>query len=151
MPWFVAPFGRDLLLAGLETLMLDPRIAVDAIRFLTRLQGRTDSAFRDEEPGKIMHELRQGELAAIKSIPHTPYYGAADTTALYLLVICETVMWTGDLEFFDQLRDPVAAALGWIDTHGDLDGDGFVEFRRRSALGPREPGLARRPRRDRPP
>jgi glycogen debranching enzyme len=135
VPWFVAPFGRDLLLAGLETLMLDPRIAVDAIRFLTRLQGRGDSAFREEEPGKIMHELRQGELAAIRSIPHTPYYGAADTTALYLLAICETVMWTGDLEFFDQLREPVAAAMGWIDTHGDLDGDGFVEYRRRSRSG----------------
>jgi len=135
VPWFVAPFGRDSTIACLETLMLDPRPAVDCLRLLTRLQGRTDSAFREEEPGKIMHELRQGELAALKSIPHTPYYGAVDATALYLLLVCEVVMWTGDLEFFELLRAPIEAALRWIDEAGDLDGDGFVEYRRRSRAG----------------
>ncbi len=82
-----------------------------------------------------MHELRGGELAALKAIPHTPYYGAVDTTPLYLLLICEVVMWTGDLEFFELLRDPIEAALRWIDDLGDLDGDGFVEYRRRSRAG----------------
>ncbi|HMK91926.1 MAG TPA: hypothetical protein VK576_02910, partial [Thermoleophilia bacterium] len=135
VPWFVAPFGRETTIACLETLMLDPRPAVDCLRLLTRLQGRTDNAFREEEPGKIMHELRQGELAALKSIPHTPYYGAVDATALYLLLVCEVVMWTGDLEFFELLRDPIEAALRWIDEAGDLDGDGFVEYRRRSRAG----------------
>ncbi len=135
VPWFVAPFGRDAIIASLETLMLDTRPAIDCLRLLTRLQGRTESAFREEEPGKIMHELRRGELAALKSIPHTPYYGAVDTTALYLLLVCEVVMWTGDLEFFEQLREPVEAALRWIDEYGDLDGDGFVEYRRRSRAG----------------
>ena len=135
VPWFVAPFGRDAIIASLETLMLDSRPAVDCVRLLTRLQGRTDNAFREEEPGKILHELRQGELAALKAIPHTPYYGSVDTTALYLLLVCEVVMWTGDLEFFELLRDPIEAALRWIDESGDLDGDGFVEYRRRSRAG----------------
>ena len=105
------------------------------MRLLTGLQGRVDSVFREEEPGKIMHELRRGELAALKAIPHTPYYGAVDTTALYLLLVCEVAMWTGDLEAFEQLREPIEAALRWIDEYGDLDGDGFVEYRRRSRAG----------------
>jgi glycogen debranching enzyme len=135
VPWFVAPFGRQSLISALETLMLDSRPAVDAVQFLTRLQGKTESSFREEEPGKIMHELRRGELAALKALPHTPYYGAVDTTALYLLLICEVVMWTGDLEFFELLRGPIEAALRWIDEYGDADGDGFVEYRRRSRAG----------------
>ena len=135
VPWFVAPFGRDAIIASLETLMLDSRPAVDCLHLLTRLQGRTESAFREEQPGKILHELRRGERAALKSIPHTPYYGAVDTTALYLLLVCEVVMWTGDLEFFELLREPIEAALRWIDECGDLDGDGFVEYQRRSRAG----------------
>lgn len=135
VPWFVAPMGRDALLASLETLMLDPRPAIETLQALTKLQGRGDNVFREEEPGKIMHEMRQGELAALKAIPHTPYYGAVDTTPLYLLLLCETVMWTGDLDFFELLREPIDAALKWIDRYGDLDGDGFVEYRRRSRQG----------------
>jgi glycogen debranching enzyme len=131
VPWFVAPFGRDAILAGIETLMLDARPAVETIRALTRLQGKADNVWREEEPGKIMHELRRGELANLKAIPHTPYYGAVDTTPLYLLLLCEVVMWTGDLEFFELLHEPIMAALTWIDEYGDLDGDGFVEYRRR--------------------
>ena len=131
----MAPFGRDAIIAGLETLMLDQRLAVETVRALTRLQGKTDDAFREEEPGKIMHELRRGELANLKAIPHTPYYGAVDTTPLYLLLLCEVVMWTGDLEFFELLREPIMAALAWIDEYGDLDGDGFVEYQRRSRAG----------------
>ena len=79
-----------------------------------------------------------------RRIPHTPYYGAVDTTPLYLLLVCEVVMWTGDLEFFELLREPIEAALRWIDEYGDLDGDGFVEYRRRSRAGLEQPGLARR-------
>jgi len=135
VPWFVAPFGRQAIFSALETLMLDPRPAVDTVQFLTRLQGKGDSTYREEEPGKILHELRRGELAALKAIPHSPYYGAVDTTPLYLLLICEIVMWTGDLEFFELLRGPIEAALRWIDDCGDIDGDGFVEYRRRSRAG----------------
>jgi glycogen debranching enzyme len=135
VPWFVAPFGRDAIIAGLETLMLDARPAAETVRALTRLQGKVDNQFREEEPGKIMHELRRGELANLKAIPHTPYYGAADTTPLYLLLLCELVRWTGDLEFFELLHEPITAALRWIDEDGDRDGDGFVEYQRRSRAG----------------
>jgi len=134
LPWFAAPFGRMAIITGLETLMLDARPAVEVVQVLTRLQGKGDNDFHDEEPGKILHELRQGELAALKTIPHTPYYGAVDTTPLYLLLICEVVMWTGDLEFLELLREPIEAALRWIDG-ADLDGDGFVEYQCRSRSG----------------
>ena len=135
-PWFVAPFGRDMIIASLETLMLDTQaLPADDRALLTRLQGKVDNVFREEEPGKIIHEIRQGEFANLKAIPHTPYFGAIDTTPLYLLLLCEVVMWNGDLEFFESLREPIEAALAWIDTCGDLDGDGFVEYRRRSRGG----------------
>jgi glycogen debranching enzyme len=135
VPWFVAPFGRQAIFSALETLMLDTRPAVETVQFLTRMQGKGENSYREEEPGKIMHELRHGELAALKAIPHTPYYGAVDTTALYLVLICEIVMWTGDLEFFELLRGPIETALHWIDAYGDIDGDGFVEYQRRSRAG----------------
>ena len=135
IPWFVAPFGRDMILASVEALMLDTRFAVETIRSATRLQGKVDNVYREEEPGKIFHEIRQGELANLRAIPHTPYFGAIDTTPLYLLLLCEVVMWSGDLEFFELLREPIEAALAWITTSGDIDGDGFVEYRRRSRSG----------------
>ena len=135
VPWFAAPMGRDAVLSALETLMLDPRPAVETLQALTKQQGTSDNVFREEEPGKILHEIRQGELAALKAIPHTPYFGSVDVTPLYLLLVCETVMWTGDLDFFELLRVPIEMALKWIDQYGDLDGDGFVEYRRRSRAG----------------
>ncbi len=133
VPWFVAPFGRDLALAGLQTLVLDQRLAVGAVRALTRLQATEADEERGARPGKVMHEVRRGELAALRRIPHTPSYLSIDSTPLYLLLICETVMWSGDLEFFELLREPILAALEWIDRYGDLDGDGFVEYPARVA------------------
>ncbi len=111
LPWFVAPFGRELMLVGLETLLLDLRWAQAAVRFLERRQGKHDSAFREEQPGKIMHELRRGELAGMRAIPHTPYYGSVDATPLWLLLVAELTMWTGDLDGFDCCHDAVDAAL----------------------------------------
>jgi len=135
VPWFVAPFGRAILLVGLETLLLDLRFARSGVRFLARRQGRVNSAFREEQPGKIMHELRRGELANLRTIPHTPYYGAVDTTPLWLLTLSELTMWTGDLEGFDLLHEAVEAAVRWLAIDGDADGDGFVEYERRSRAG----------------
>jgi glycogen debranching enzyme len=135
VPWFVAPFGRAMLTVGLETLLLDLRFARAAVRFLARRQGRVNSAFREEQPGKIMHELRRGELANLRTIPHTPYYGAIDVTPLWLLALCELTMWTGDLDGFDLLHDAVEAAVKWMAVDGDADGDGFVEYERRSRAG----------------
>jgi glycogen debranching enzyme len=140
LPWFAAPFGREMVIVGLETLLLDLRWAQAAVDFLARHQGRHDSTFREEQPGKIMHELRRGELANVHAIPHTPYFGSIDATPLWLLLVAELTMWTGDLDGFDMRRDAVAAALSWLAEHGDLDGDGFVEYGRRSRLGLRNQG-----------
>ncbi len=140
LPWFMAPFGREMTFVGLETLLLDLRWAKSAVSFLARRQGTVDNAFREEQPGKIMHELRRGELAAMRAVPHTPYFGSVDATALWLLLVAELAVWTGDLDGF-ELREPaVDAALGWIDGPGDPDGDGFVEYERRSRVGLRNQG-----------
>ena len=140
IPWFVAPFGRELAFVGLQTLLLDLRWARAAVSFLGRHQGVTDNAFREEQPGKIMHELRRGELAAIHAVPHTPYFGSVDATALWLLLVAELAVWTGDLDGFELRAPSVEAALAWIDGPGDADGDGFVEYERRSRVGLRHQG-----------
>jgi glycogen debranching enzyme len=140
VPWFVAPFGREMAFVGLETLLLDLRWARAAVSFLARRQGAADNAFREEQPGKIMHELRRGELAAIRAVPHTPYYGSVDATALWLLLVAELAVWTGDLDGFELRAPAVDAALAWIDGPGDPDGDGFVEYERRSRVGLRHQG-----------
>ncbi len=140
VPWFVAPFGREMAFVGLETLLLDLRWARAAVSFLARRQGTTDNAFREEQPGKIMHELRRGELAALHAVPHTPYYGSVDSTALWLLLVAELAVWTGDLDGFELRESAVEAALAWLDGPGDPDGDGFVEYERRSRVGLRNQG-----------
>jgi len=135
VPWYSAPFGRDALVTAYETLMLKPEVARDCLVFLANFQGTEVDDWRDEEPGKIMHEIRQGEMARMEEIPHTPYYGSVDSTPLFLILLSEYLKWTGDLDTFRYLEDNVMSALGWIDEHGDLDGDGLVEFRRRSPMG----------------
>ena len=106
VPWFVAPFGREMTFVGLETLLLDLRWSQAAVSFLARRQGTHDSAFRDEQPGKIMHELRRGELADLRAIPHTPYFGSVDATPLWLLLVAELAIWTGDLDGFEMRPRP---------------------------------------------
>ena len=140
LPWFAAPFGREMAFVGLETLLLDQRWGRSAASFLARHQGAVDNAFREEQPGKIMHELRRGELAAVRAVPHTPYFGSVDSTALWLLLVAELAVWTGDLDGFEMRAAAVEAALGWIDGPGDPDGDGFVEYERRSRVGLRNQG-----------
>ncbi len=140
LPWFAAPFGREMAFVGLETLLLDMRWARASSSFLARRQGTQDNAFREEQPGKIMHEQRRGELAAVRAVPHTPYYGSVDATALWLLLVAELAVWTGDLDGFELRGAAVDAALGWIGGPGDPDGDGFVEYERRSRVGLRNQG-----------
>ncbi len=140
LPWFMAPLGRELALVGLQTLLLDLRWAQAAASYLARYQGVHDSAFREEQPGKIMHEIRRGELANLRAVPHTPYYGSVDATPLWLLLVAELAMWTGDLDGFEARAPAVDAALGWLDGPGDPDGDGFVEYERRSRMGLRNQG-----------
>jgi glycogen debranching enzyme len=140
IPWYTCPFGRDALITGFEALVAVPEIARDALRFLARLQARADDPAGDAEPGKIPHEIRFGEMAAAGEVPHTPYYGSVDATPLFLVLLSEYELWTGDEETVGALWPAAEAALGWIDRHGDLDGDGLLEYERRTPKGLRNQG-----------
>ncbi len=135
IPWYVAPFGRDALVTASEALLLNPDVARDALGVLAKLQASADDPWRDAEPGKIMHELRVGELARTGIVPHTPYYGTVDATPLFLMCAADYYAWTGDLQTLRTLRPALDAALRWIDEFGDRDGDGFIEYERRSPAG----------------
>ena len=141
IPWYVAPFGRDAILTACEALVLDPDVARGTLLALAGLQATADDPWRDAEPGKIPHELRTGELARIGRVPHTPYYGTVDATPLFLMLAGDYHRWTRDLETLRTLRPAFDAALRWIDEWGDKDGDGFVEYERRSPAGQQQPGL----------
>ncbi|HET9899137.1 MAG TPA: glycogen debranching N-terminal domain-containing protein [Streptosporangiaceae bacterium] len=135
VPWFVSLFGRDSLIVSLQTLALSPRFAVGSLNALGRLQADDYDDDRDMQPGKISHEIRHGELAALKLIPHTPYYGTHEATTLYVLVAAEAWRWHGDRAALDQVRPHVERALAWIDSGGDPDGDGLQEYRTRAPHG----------------
>ncbi len=135
IPWFVAPFGRDSLLTCHQTLMLNPDLTRTTLEVLAAFQADEVDEWRDAQPGKILHELRQGELAGAGIIPHTPYYGSIDSTPLWLLLLGTYYRWTGDLEFCRDLLPNIERALAWIADYGDLDGDGFLEYQRSSPRG----------------
>ena len=135
LPWFVAPFGRDSLIVSLQNLLIYPEFARGALEFLGELQSTVDDPHRDAEPGKILHELRYGELAHFKLVPHTPYYGTADATPLYLITLHATWRATGDRDLLEQHLARAEACLEWIDKYGDRDGDGFQEYQTRSDVG----------------
>jgi glycogen debranching enzyme len=140
IPWFSVPFGRDSLITALQTLALQPDIARATLLFLAEHQGQEVNDWRDEQPGKILHEIRLGELAALGDVPHTPYYGSVDATPLWVMTLGEYVRWTGDRALATKLRPNLEAALAWIETYGDFDGDGFVEYLCRSSRGIRNQG-----------
>jgi len=135
IPWYSTVFGRDSIITSIETLPLNPTIAVDTLRYLARRQGTRENAYTEEQPGRIMHELRRGELARSGEIPHVPYYGTIDATPLWLVLLHETWRWTGDMDLVHELLPNARRALEWIDRYGDLDGDGLVEYARTSARG----------------
>ncbi len=135
LPWFVALFGRDTLIVALQTIILDSQLGRAALDVLGRWQAKTRDDYRDAEPGKILHELRLGELAALHLIPHTPYYGTADATPLYLMVLHATWRATGDLDLLRRHLPTAEGCLSWIDDYGDRDGDGFQEYGTRSGAG----------------
>jgi glycogen debranching enzyme len=135
IPWFTTLFGRDSLIAALEIVAFSPAHAIDTLTVLARLQATTDDPWHDAEPGKILHEMRTGEMAHAGETPHDAYYGSVDSTPLWLILLGETHAWTGDDAMLERLWPHALAALAWIDDSGDLDGDGFVEYRRRSRLG----------------
>src|SRR3989442_9997410 len=110
--------------------MLNAAPARDSLRVLAAFQGRQVDLWRDEEPGKILHEIRQGELTNAFYVPHSPYYGSVDSTPLFLMLLGTYFRWTNDREFVQEMMPHVDAALMWIDEYGDADGDGFVEYQR---------------------
>ncbi|TIP51997.1 MAG: amylo-alpha-1,6-glucosidase, partial [Mesorhizobium sp.] len=135
LPWFVGLFGRDSLIVSLQNALIYPDFARGALDVLGRFQATSRDDFRDAEPGKIMHELRTGELAHFHLVPHTPYYGTADATPLYLIVLHNAWRCTGDGRLIDRHIETAERCLDWIDRHGDRDGDGFQEYETRSTLG----------------
>ncbi|GAO03481.1 glycogen debranching N-terminal domain-containing protein [Anaeromyxobacter sp. PSR-1] len=140
IPWYTCPFGRDALITGYEALVAQPEVARDALRFLARLQGERDDPTRDEEPGKIPHEIRFGEMAAAGEVPHTPYYGSVDSTPLFLVLLSEYDLWTDDHETVEALLPAAERALAWMDRWADPDDDGLVEYQRRTPQGLRNQG-----------
>ncbi|HZR43790.1 MAG TPA: glycogen debranching N-terminal domain-containing protein [Ktedonobacteraceae bacterium] len=135
VPWFVTLFGRDSLIVSLQNMPVSPGFARGALRRLSEYQAQKRDDWRDAQPGKILHEIRFGELAHFHSVPFTPYYGTADATILYLIVLSETYRWTGDENLLKEYRDVAEKCLDWIDHSGDLDGDGFQEYKTFSSLG----------------
>jgi glycogen debranching enzyme len=135
LPWFMTLFGRDSLITAYQALPFQPHLAEAALQALARTQATQRDDFRDAEPGKILHELRRGELAALGEIPQTPYYGTHDATSLFLIVLDEYERWTNDVQLVKDLEGPARAALAWIEHHGDVDGDGYLEYKTRSPKG----------------
>ncbi len=135
IPWFATPFGRDSLIASLQTLPLDPSLAADTLRYLARHQGQKLDARRDEEPGKILHEMREGEMTRAGEMPFDPYYGSIDSTPLFLVALSEWYQWTGDQQLLHELLPAGRKALQWMETYGDTDGDGFLDYQRQSERG----------------
>jgi glycogen debranching enzyme len=132
MPWFMTVFGRDTAITSLQTLVLGPEIAMGALDALTELQAHSEDPEIDAEPGKIVHEVREGRCAEFW-FPR--YYGSVDSTPLFLVLLAETWRWTDDSNFAQRMREPAMLALEWIDRYGDRDGDGFVEYSRKVDSG----------------
>ncbi|HWI78363.1 MAG TPA: glycogen debranching N-terminal domain-containing protein [Ramlibacter sp.] len=135
VPWYVTLFGRDAIISALETLAFIPGRAEDTVRLLASFQGTHDDAWRDEEPGKIMHELRVGEMARLGEIPQTPYYGTVDATPLFLVLLALHAQWTGRLGLFHELEANVKAALSWIDSSIAAGGTGYLSYATQSGKG----------------
>ena len=132
LPWFMTIFGRDSMIVSYQALPFNSELAEATLQALAQQQGTRVDDFRDEEPGKIMHEMRFGEMTAFEERPHSPYYGAADATPLFLILLDEVERWTGNAELVRQLEMEARAALTWIDKYGDRNGDGYVEYSRRN-------------------
>lgn len=132
LPWFMTLFGRDSILTTLQMLPFLPQIAVPTLRNLAAIQGIELNDFRDEAPGKIMHEIRYGETSAFEEQPHSPYYGASDSTPLFVILLDEYERWSGDTKLVQELEQEARAAISWIDDYGDLLHNGYIWYETRN-------------------
>jgi len=132
LPWFMTMFGRDSIFTSLQALPFVPSLAATTLRALAEWQGTRLDDFRDEDPGRILHELRYGELPAFEERPHSPYYGSADATPLFVVLLDEYERWTGDRRLVRELEHESRAALNWIDEYADLMGNGYISYQRRN-------------------
>jgi len=132
LPWFMTMFGRDSILTSLQALPFAPSLAATTLQVLGEWQGSRIDDFRDEDPGRIVHEMRYGELSAFEERPHSPYYGCADATPLYVVLLDEYERWTGDRKLVRDLEYEARAALNWIDEYADLMGNGYISYQRRN-------------------
>jgi glycogen debranching enzyme len=135
VPWFSTPFGRDGVITGLQTLWINPGIARGVLKFLAATQADKVSDAQDEQPGKIIHEMRNSEMARLGEVPFGRYYGSVDSTPLFVILAGAFIDRTGDRKFLERIWPNVERALDWIDNYGDCDGDGFVEYARQSPTG----------------
>jgi glycogen debranching enzyme len=132
LPWFMTMFGRDSIFTSLQALPFAPELAATTLRVLGDWQGSRTDDFRDEDPGRILHEMRYGEMTAFEERPHSPYYGNADATPLYVVLMDEYERWTGDADLVRAFEPEARAALRWIDEYADLQGNGYIAYRRRN-------------------
>jgi glycogen debranching enzyme len=132
LPWFMTMFGRDSIFTSLQALPFTPQLAATTLRELGLRQGTRVDDFRDEDPGRILHEMRYGEMTAFEERPHSPYYGCADATPLFVVLLDEYERWTGDRKLVRELETEARAALNWIDEFANLQGDGYIWYRRRN-------------------
>lgn len=140
IPWFVAVFGRDSITVSLQTMAVHHEFARGTLIRLAQLQATEVDDWRDAQPGKMLHELRQDELTQLHQLPYTPYYGTIDTTILWITTLVEAYRWSADSMLLDECRDALEKALDWIEKSGDFDHDGFVEYQTRSSMGLRNQG-----------
>ena len=132
LPWFMTMFGRDSIFTSLQALPFTPELAKTTLIALGLWQGSRRDDFRDEDPGRILHELRFGEMTAFEERPHSPYYGSVDATPLYVVLLDEYERWTGDAKLVKSLEQQARAALAWIDDYADLQGNGYIAYQRRN-------------------